>query len=175
MVSYYRHMSMTTIDKLGTINSLKSLPDRLIKARENAGYSRAEFAQAMGVTPQALRNYESGRREPARAYILAWAHLTGWPAGWLETGMASADEAEAIENLLWSRLSDLNRRPVLYKDATCPDFVPAWMVDAVSERQRVVDARTREKGRWGERRDAAFSRGCAANDSRCGAAGGKGR
>lgn len=46
-------------------------PDELREIREEAGVTREELAQAIGVTPQAIANWEAGRR-PRRDLIPAY-------------------------------------------------------------------------------------------------------
>ena len=91
------------------------LTDRLRKAREIAGYDQSEFAEVLGITRQSIGNYESGRRTPARPYLIAWADRCGVDLTWLETGHEPEDMKDDR-----SHLSDLNRRPVLYEGTALP-------------------------------------------------------
>lgn len=92
------------------------LTDRLRRAREFAGMGQVELADALEISRNSIGNYENGRRVPTRPYLLAWADVTGVDAVWLETGKAPTDAVEADS----SRLSDLNRRPVLYEGTALP-------------------------------------------------------
>lgn len=63
-----------------------TMSDRLRKAREFAGLSQGELAEAVDLSPRAVGNYEAGRRVPRRPAILAWSAATGVSMFWLENG-----------------------------------------------------------------------------------------
>lgn len=113
-----------------------TMADRLRKARELTGLDQSEFAERCGISRQAIGNYESGRRAPRGLYLRAWSEATGVPIEWLETGKAPVMNDEGDE----SRLSDLNRRPVLYKVAT-PPYATADDVLTLIDAGRAVSAR----------------------------------
>lgn len=113
-----------------------TLADRLRKAREMTGLGQIEFAEHSGISRASVVNYETGRRVPRAVYLSAWALATGVPVEWLETGKAPVTDDEGQE----SRLSDLNRRPVLYKVAIAP-FATADDVLTLIDAGRAVDAR----------------------------------
>jgi len=62
--------------------------DRLRKAREEAGYSKEDFAVALEVSRNTIGNYESGKVRPQPVVIKMWALVTGVPVEWLRTGDA---------------------------------------------------------------------------------------
>ena len=93
-----------------------TMADRLRKAREMIGMDQIEFAEHSGISRTSITNYEQGKRAPKGLYLRAWSEATGVDAVWLETGKAPTDAVEADS----SRLSDLNRRPVLYEGTALP-------------------------------------------------------
>jgi transcriptional regulator with XRE-family HTH domain len=100
--------------------------DRLRKAREKTGLDQTQFAELIGVSRVSVGHWEAGRREPRTIYLRAWATATSVPACWLATGESCGCDVEP---------------PIGLEPITCalqgdhfPDFVPAWMVEAVSAR-----------------------------------------
>ncbi len=63
-----------------------TLKDRLRVAREEAGYTAAQFADIIGVSRNTIGNYEAGRTRVPRSAILLWAFATGFDREWLENG-----------------------------------------------------------------------------------------
>ena len=47
-------------------------------ARVNAGLTQAEMADKLGISRKMVVDFESGRREMRPAYLIAYAHLTGF-------------------------------------------------------------------------------------------------
>ena len=66
-----------------------TLGDRLRKAREVAGLSQGEMAEAIGIARNSVGRYESGAYDPPRPVLIAWAFRTGVALDWI-TG--SGDE-----------------------------------------------------------------------------------
>jgi len=62
------------------------LSDRLNKALRHSGKSTQQIADELGVHRNTISNYTSGRKQPDRRTILAWAVATGVSVEWLETG-----------------------------------------------------------------------------------------
>jgi transcriptional regulator with XRE-family HTH domain len=60
-----------------------TLPDRLRKARTHANLSQQELAVQLGISRYTVVNYESGRIQPGRSMLLAWAMICDVDAGWL--------------------------------------------------------------------------------------------
>lgn len=52
-------------------------PMTLKQMRQDAGFSRREAAEQIGVTYQAISHYENGTRSPGVEIVLALAHLYG--------------------------------------------------------------------------------------------------
>jgi transcriptional regulator with XRE-family HTH domain len=74
--------------------------DRLRKAREDAGLSQQELlADMVGVSRNTVGNQEIGvgKRAPSRLLLRAWAHATGVPVEWLETGVYDPASRSATE------------------------------------------------------------------------------
>lgn len=60
--------------------------DRLRKAREHAGMTQSELAEATGVSLNSLNRYEKGQRSPGEDIVSAIAKATGVPPTWLIDG-----------------------------------------------------------------------------------------
>jgi transcriptional regulator with XRE-family HTH domain len=63
-----------------------TLGDRLRKARETAGLSQAEIAEALGVQGGSVSRFEHDHQALRRSYLLAWAMATGVDLDWLRYG-----------------------------------------------------------------------------------------
>lgn len=59
---------------------------RLRIAREFAHLEQTELAERMGISRTSISHAESGRTQPRRITLNAWALATGVPVGWLMTG-----------------------------------------------------------------------------------------
>lgn len=70
---------------------MKTLGDRLKKAREEKRYTQMDVAQKLGITNGALSGYERNYREPDIATIKKLAELYGVSVQWLLTGDDSID------------------------------------------------------------------------------------
>ena len=53
----------------------KPFPTQLKQARHAAGLSQAQVADLLGVTPQSVKNWEAGRREPPAEPVLTQAEI----------------------------------------------------------------------------------------------------
>ena len=67
--------------------------DRLAKALDYSGVTKADMAAALGVETRTVNNYLNGttKRVP-KPTILVWAELTGVDAEWLENGTPPTGE-----------------------------------------------------------------------------------
>jgi len=72
-----------------------TLADRLVKARQVAGYTQAEFAAVTGISLATIKRYESGTHNPKRAMVLGWSVACGVDPDWLETGNYTPDADES--------------------------------------------------------------------------------
>lgn len=76
---------MTTAYDQGHVPSFE-LRHRLQLARESAGYTRRELADAMDISRNSVLNAESGRTIPRKIVLNAWALACGVPVTWIVTG-----------------------------------------------------------------------------------------
>lgn len=81
---------MTSAYDTGKIPPIE-LRHRLRIAREAAGLEQSELAELIGAGRNTVSRTESGKSEPRRLLINAWALCTGVPVSWLLTGDAPAD------------------------------------------------------------------------------------
>ena len=63
-----------------------TLGERLRKARTDAGHTADTIAAELHVTPQTVRNYETGRTRPQHPMVNAWAEITDVDGDWLRHG-----------------------------------------------------------------------------------------
>jgi transcriptional regulator with XRE-family HTH domain len=80
-----------------------TLSDRLRKGREVAELSRDDLAEYLGLSRQAISNYELGHRVPKLAILRLWAMRTGVPLDWLRFGDQgfSGDPGGASASTKW--------------------------------------------------------------------------
>nr|WP_278377211.1 helix-turn-helix transcriptional regulator [Brucella anthropi] len=71
------------------------LKDRILKAREDAGLTQQQLADATGKTRGAVAQWESGKTRPRHDVLLAIASTTGQDIAWLESGIM-LDQASTI-------------------------------------------------------------------------------
>lgn len=64
------------------------LKDRILKAREDAGLTQQQLADATGKTRGAVAQWESGKTRPRHDVLLAIATSTGQDIAWLESGIS---------------------------------------------------------------------------------------
>ncbi|UVV66546.1 S24 family peptidase [Brucella anthropi] len=64
------------------------LKDRILKAREEAGLTQQQLADATGKTRGAVAQWESGKTRPRHDVLLAIAASTGQDIAWLESGIS---------------------------------------------------------------------------------------
>lgn len=62
------------------------LGPRIAALRRDAGWSQAELAQRLRVSPSAVGMYEQGRREPSAATLVAMSQVFGVSTDYLLTG-----------------------------------------------------------------------------------------
>lgn len=99
---------MTTAIHRGVIPTL-TFSQRLVVAREHIGLNQGELSSALGVSTNTIQRAESGRAEPRRPTIMAWAMATGVDLHWLETGhVPTPDGGGTCEGCA---IRDLNPEP----------------------------------------------------------------
>jgi len=62
------------------------LGPRIAALRREAGWSQAELARQLQVSPSAIGMYEQGRREPSAAILVSMSQLFGVSTDYLLTG-----------------------------------------------------------------------------------------
>ena len=87
---------------------------RIAALRRVKGWSQAELAQLLQVSPSAVGMYEQGRREPAAEILVALAQLFGVTVDYLLTGKTAESSQEqtsqALEALLEGAQAQLAHR-----------------------------------------------------------------
>jgi transcriptional regulator with XRE-family HTH domain len=75
--------------------------DRLIKARNVAGFTQAKMAEELGVSLATVRRIESGEKAASRMEIYGWGVTCGVDPEWImEGGEASVIDAVTLQNQL---------------------------------------------------------------------------
>jgi transcriptional regulator with XRE-family HTH domain len=82
---------------------------RLRIAREAAGLEQTELAAAIGTTRTTISATESGRSNPRRILLNAWALATGVPITWILTGEEPEDRPGESSDLGLLVTKQLNR------------------------------------------------------------------
>jgi transcriptional regulator with XRE-family HTH domain len=72
------------------------LGPRIAALRRSAGFSQAELAQKLQMSPSAVGMYEQGRREPSAQILVEMAKLFGVSTDYLLTGRAGNEQEEAV-------------------------------------------------------------------------------
>ena len=81
------------------------LGPRIAALRRSAGWSQAELAQRLQVSPSAIGMYEQGRREPSAATLVALSQVFGVSTDYLLTGRPlNPPDQQALSRTLLSSL-----------------------------------------------------------------------
>lgn len=83
---------------------------RIAALRREAGYSQAELAQQLKISPSAMGMYEQGRREPSVDTLVALSRVLQVSTDYLLTGIPNAQEQSALEEVLRRRLDSADLR-----------------------------------------------------------------
>ena len=84
---------------------------RIAVLRKAAGWSQAELAARLGVTPSAVGMYEQGRREPASDLLVALADVFGVSVDYLLTGSPRTErEHQTADQTMLSSMAELERK-----------------------------------------------------------------
>ena len=84
---------------------------RIAALRRESGWSQAELAERIRVSPSAMGMYEQGRREPPVEVLVSLARELGVTIDFLLTGQpANQPETDALTDLLFSRVTTADRR-----------------------------------------------------------------
>ena len=87
------------------------LGPRIAALRRSAGWSQAELAQRLQVSPSAVGMYEQGRREPSAATLVAMSQAFGVSTDYLLTGrpLNPPDQQALSRTLLGSLEGSVDR------------------------------------------------------------------
>lgn len=87
---------------------VESVADRIVRAREAAGYSTAQLARRIGVRTQTLSAWETARAEPRANRLVMMAGLLNVSPTWLLIGQGQAPvEARGEISLIKGELAQL--------------------------------------------------------------------
>lgn len=89
---------MTTASAQGFIPAI-DLPVRLMIARNHAGMTQRQMAEAIGIGRATVANYEAGKMV-RRAPVMAWALATGVDVKWLMTGEAPPSDDDGASGVV---------------------------------------------------------------------------
>lgn len=105
-----RFMSAKPTKKKPPTPKAIALGARIRTQREHLGFTQDKLASMIGVSENAITQYESGRSSPRRERIGALAHALGKSIGWLLTGNEPEEEVKAqteAERNVLSAMRDL--------------------------------------------------------------------
>lgn len=84
---------------------------RIAALRRSAGWSQAELAKRLQVSPSAIGMYEQGRREPAAELLIAMANTFSVSTDYLLTGRTeTVQEAKTVDLAVLHTLDQADRR-----------------------------------------------------------------
>ena len=83
---------------------------RIAALRRERGYSQAELAGRLRISPSAMGMYEQGRREPPAQILVALARELGVSTDYLLTGRARETERPELEEMVLRRITSADRR-----------------------------------------------------------------
>lgn len=69
---------------------------RIAALRRSAGFSQAELAKQLQISPSAVGMYEQGRREPSAQLLVDMARSFGVTTDYLLTGKATTEQEEMV-------------------------------------------------------------------------------
>ena len=75
---------------------LNDFPEKLARARKNAGFTQKEIERALNIKQSAIASYESGRSRPTYENLVKLADFYDVTCDWL-LGAKRAAEAERLE------------------------------------------------------------------------------
>lgn len=84
---------------------------RIRTQREHLGFTQAKLALMIGVSENAITQYETGRSSPRRERVGALAAALGKSIGWLLTGDEPEEEVKAQTNAERNVLSAMRELP----------------------------------------------------------------
>ena len=86
------------------------LGPRIAALRREAGWSQAELAARLRVSPSAMGMYEQGRREPSAQMLLTLAQTFGVSVDYILSGVPAETEVRKLETMLLNRITAADRQ-----------------------------------------------------------------
>ena len=84
---------------------------RIAALRREAGWSQAELAARLRVSPSAMGMYEQGRREPPVELLVALSRELGVTTDFLLTGQPTTPpDTDTLISMLFNRVTSADRR-----------------------------------------------------------------
>ena len=83
---------------------------RIAALRREAGLSQSQLAQLLQVSPSAVGMYEQGRREPSAETLVELSRIFRVSVDYILTGVPAAQETDALQRMLLSRITSADRR-----------------------------------------------------------------
>ena len=83
---------------------------RIAALRRSRGWSQAQLADLLQISPSTLGMYEQGRREPGGAILVALSENFGVSTDYLLTGKIAPGERSRIAGLLEHRITALQQQ-----------------------------------------------------------------
>ena len=109
------------------------LPRRLQQAREQAGISKANLAEKIGVKSASVWRWEKGKTTPKAHRLSKIAEITGASVDWLNTGNESDNHKNATSkvspihpNTVGSKIIAYQGRPGAYSHLACKERYPQF-------------------------------------------------
>lgn len=90
---------MTSANQPGRVPEFDKY-DRLDKAISTSPYTRAAVAEYVGVRPETMSRYLSGKSEAPLAVVRAIALMTGVSFQWLQTGETPSPDGDGVSNVV---------------------------------------------------------------------------
>lgn len=123
---------MTDLFSYQSRNALHIIPERIREAREARGYTSEAFAELLGVTRQALAQYEGGQTLPRPEIMSKIIGETGQPTTFFTTA-----KRHASPNLGYPFWRNLTRTKANYRNRTVRRL--EWALEITKQVERFVD------------------------------------
>ena len=96
---------------MGQKGGRNMLGERICLLRQRQGWSQAELAKRLSISPSTVGMYEQGRREPSLSAVVQLSRAFGVSTDFLLTGSPlTREDAEALAEAVEKNLPD-HRRP----------------------------------------------------------------
>lgn len=122
---------MTGVSRGYTLLTM-SLSNRLRVARERSGLTQDQVAEHIGITSQAVTQWESGKTAPARQNLPKVADLYGVPVGWLLSGGGEPWSEDAASRIISAEEAGHAEEPGAPREPPSIDAVRVLHVPALS-------------------------------------------